>query len=77
MEYFATNPSVAKDSSGKLVFSWTRVPYKNMFYAVELSNHDRIWNAYDEPLDASSVIYTGPTLTPGTYHYSVVLRERF
>jgi hypothetical protein len=75
MEFFATNLSVAKDGAGNLVFSWTKVPYNNMSYRVELLNPNpslpSIWNAYDL-LDASSVTYTGPALTPGTtYSYDV------
>lgn len=75
MESFATNLSAAKDAAGNLVFSWTKVPYNNMSYDVYLHNPNPslpdIWNA-NSLLDASSVKYTGPPLTPGTtYNYDV------
>jgi hypothetical protein len=75
MEVFATNLSVAKDASGNTVFSWTKVPYNNMHYSVDLLNANPslpdIWDVYDL-LDASSVTYTGPALKPGTtYGYYV------
>jgi hypothetical protein len=43
-----------------------------MRYVVQLNDaqYNRIWDS-ESAIDASSVVYSGPTLAPGTYHYYV------
>jgi hypothetical protein len=78
IEPFVTNPSVSKDSSGNIVFSWTKPapPYTSMNYGVELQNPgggNYLFTAYDQ-IDASSITYTG-SLAQGTYNYQVLVSD--
>ena len=71
---FATNLSPWGSASGSVTFSWTGIAGTDG-YSVELSDdsHVRVWNAYDLPSTATSVVYDGSGLTVGhTYFYSVV-----
>lgn len=70
---FATNLSPTGTVTGTPTFSWTGIGDTGATYGVEL--HDptggpNIWNSYD--ISGTSIVYSGPALTPGaTYEYNV------
>lgn len=71
-EAFATNLSPTGSVTGTPTFSWTGIADSSAVYGVEVNDGsgNRIWNNYD--IIGTSIVYNGPSLTPGvTYNYNV------
>lgn len=74
-EQFATNLQPSGVIPGSPTFSWTGLQDANATYAVELndSNGNRVWNTAQDSA-TTSVVYSGPALTPGMlYSYNVLV----
>ncbi len=71
-ELFATNLSPTGSVTGTPTFSWTGIADSTARYGMELHDNggNSIWNNYD--IAGTSIVYNGPSLTPGvTYNYNV------
>ena len=74
-ESFASELAPVGTASGTPTFSWTGINDINARYEVQLSDDNgRIWNSAN--VIGTSIMYSGPALSPGvTYHYDVVVNR--
>jgi hypothetical protein len=62
--------------SGTVTFSWTPLSVTGIRYQVQLNDPDgqRMWDS-EWLIDASSIVYDGPALIAGNYHYYVAAQD--
>jgi fibronectin type 3 domain-containing protein len=83
MESLPSNLAVSKNaSSGNLTITWTMAyptnPSSNLKYHVQIrdSNNNSVWNS-PSVIDAGTIQYTSPALTPGAQYSVNLIAEAF